>query len=242
MVTLGLNIDHVATIRQVRNAIEPDPVVAAAIAEIAGADAITIHLREDRRHINDRDVRILKQTIKTRLNLEMAASLEMQNMALEIQPYSVTLVPEKRQELTTEGGLDVVSQKDYLKEFIKPLTDNGIIVSLFVDPDFKQVEASADTGAQFIELHTGQYAEVFNTDNEHVALKNLEEAAVYADEFELRVNAGHGLNYQNVKGILHIKNLEELNIGHSIISRAVFTGMDRAVRDMKYILDNFSIK
>ncbi|EKE04224.1 MAG: hypothetical protein ACD_20C00095G0003 [uncultured bacterium] len=240
MVTLGLNIDHVATIRQARGGIEPDPIAAASIAELAGADAITVHLREDRRHINDRDVRILKQTIKTRLNLEMAATAEMQNIALEIRPYSVTLVPEKRQELTTEGGLDVVGQKEHLQEFIKPLLDKGIIVSLFVDPDFKQVEASAQTGAQFIELHTGQYAEAFNKFEEEPAFRNLCNAANLAAELGLRINAGHGLNYQNTKRILTLKNLEELNIGHSIISKAVFVGLDQAVRDMKYILDNFS--
>ena len=239
MATLGLNIDHVATIRQARGGIEPDPVTAAAIAELAGADAITVHLREDRRHINDRDVKLIKQTIKTRLNLEMAATEEIQKIALEIMPYSVTLVPEKRQELTTEGGLDVIGHKEYLNEYLKPLIDNGIIISLFIDPDFSQVEASAEIGAHFIELHTGQYAEAFNTPEEEPAFKNLENAAKLADDLGLRVNAGHGLNYQNVKRILKINNLEELNIGHSIISKAVFVGLDRAVRDMKYILDNF---
>ena len=170
----------------------------------------------------------------------MAATAEMQKIALEIRPYSVTLVPEKRQELTTEGGLDVFAQKNSLTEFIKPLTDNGIIVSLFIDPDSKQVEACSKTGAQFIELHTGQYAEAFNTDEEEPAFKSLKNAAIYAGDLDLRVNAGHGLNYLNVKRILSIKNLEELNIGHSIISRAVLVGLDQAVRDMKYLLDNFS--
>lgn len=240
MVTLGLNIDHVATIRNARGGVEPDPIAAAAIAELAGADAITVHLREDRRHINDRDVRILKKTIKTRLNLEMAATEEMQQIALEIKPYSVTLVPEKRQELTTEGGLNVISHKTILSEYVKPLIDNGIIVSLFIDPNFKQVEAAAETGAQFIELHTGQYAEAFNTEEENAAFKNLQEAALCADDMNLRVNAGHGLNYQNTRKILTIKNLEELNIGHSIISKAVFVGLEKAVKDMKYILDTFS--
>ena len=241
MVTLGLNIDHVATIRQARGGVEPDPVAAAVIAELAGADAITVHLREDRRHIQDRDVRILKQTIKTRLNLEMAATEEMQEIALEIMPYSVTLVPEKRQELTTEGGLDVVSNKERLTEYIKPLIEAGIIVSLFIDPDFDQVRASSATGAQFIELHTGQYAEAYNTNEENVSFKNLEKAAALAEELDLMVNAGHGLNYQNVKNILSITNLVELNIGHSIISRAVLVGLEQAVKDMKYLLDSFSI-
>ncbi|MCK7515986.1 MAG: pyridoxine 5'-phosphate synthase [Desulfobacterales bacterium] len=222
MATLGLNIDHIATIRQARGGVEPDPIAGAAIAELAGADAITVHLREDRRHINDRDVRILKETIKTRLNLEMAATQEMMKIALEISPYSVTLVPEKREELTTEGGLDVLGQQQYLTEYVKPLIDNGILVSLFIDPDFKQVEASANTGSQFIELHTGQYAEAFNKFEEDPAFKNLKNAAALASELGLRINAGHGLNYQNVIRILSIDNLEELNIGHSIISRAVF--------------------
>lgn len=237
MATLGLNIDHIATIRQARGGIEPDPIAAAAIAELAGADAITVHLREDRRHINDRDVKLLKDTIKTRINLEMAATSEMQRIALEILPYSVTLVPEKRQELTTEGGLDVLNNKSYLQEFIKPLLEKNIIVSLFVDPDFNQIEASSETGAQFIELHTGQYALAFNTINEEATFKSLVNAATLAHELGLRVNAGHGLNYQNIKSILTIKNIKELNIGHSIISRAVLTGLDQAVRDMKNILD-----
>jgi pyridoxine 5-phosphate synthase len=238
MTTLGLNIDHIATIRQARGGIEPDPVTAAAIAEMAGADAITVHLREDRRHINDRDVNIIKQTIKTRLNLEMAATEEMHKIALNIMPYSITLVPEKREELTTEGGLNVADQQEYLTQYISPLLEQGIIISMFIDPDSKQVEASAATGAQFIELHTGQYAEAFNTPEEEPAYKNLESAAQLADELGLKINAGHGLNYQNVKRILKIANLEELNIGHSIISKAVFVGLDKAVRDMKNILNN----
>ena len=240
MVTLGVNIDHIATIRQARGGVEPDPVAAASIAELAGADAITVHLREDRRHINDRDVKILRQTLKTRMNLEMAATLEIQQIALDLLPYSVTIVPEKRQELTTEGGLDVVENKKYLAEFIKPLVESGIIVSLFIDPDFKQVEASSQVGAQFIELHTGQYADSFNHYEEAPAYKNLENAANVAADMDLRVNAGHGLNYINVRQILKIKNLEELNIGHSIISKAALVGLDKAVRDMKRILDNFS--
>jgi pyridoxine 5-phosphate synthase len=170
----------------------------------------------------------------------MAATEEIQKIALEIMPYSVTLVPEKRQEITTEGGLDVVSQKEYLREYLKPFIDNGIIISLFIDPDFSQVEASAEIGANFIELHTGQYAEAFNTPEEEPAFRNLDNAAKLADDLGLRINAGHGLNYQNVKRILKINNIEELNIGHSIISKAVFVGLDRAVRDMKYILDSLN--
>ncbi|OGH95845.1 MAG: pyridoxine 5'-phosphate synthase [Candidatus Melainabacteria bacterium GWA2_34_9] len=241
MVTLGVNIDHVATIRQARGGVEPDPVSAAAIVELAGGDAITVHLREDRRHINDRDVKILSDTVKTRLNLEMAATEEMQKIALEIKPYSVTLVPEKRQELTTEGGLDVVRQKEYLKEYLKPLLSVGIIVSLFIDPDLEQVKASAETKAQFIELHTGQYAECFDTPKEDKIFNDLKEATKLAQELCLKVNAGHGLNYQNVKRIISIPGMVELNIGHSIVSRAVFVGLAQAVKDMKYLLDNFSI-
>jgi len=241
MVTLGVNIDHIATIRQARGGVEPDPVFAAAMVELAGGDAITVHLREDRRHINDRDVKILSDTIKTRLNLEMAATEEMQKIALEIKPYSVTLVPEKRQELTTEGGLDVVKQKEYLKEYLNPLLNAGIIVSLFIDPDLEQVKASAETKAHFIELHTGQYAEGFDTPKEDKTFNDLKEAAKLAQELGLRVNAGHGLNYQNVKRILSIPGMVELNIGHSIVSRAVFVGLGQAVKDMKYLLDNFSI-
>ncbi|MEI7475415.1 MAG: pyridoxine 5'-phosphate synthase [bacterium] len=236
MVTLGVNIDHVATLRQARGGVEPDPVTAAAIAEFAGADAITVHLREDRRHIQDRDLNLLKHTVKTRINLEMAATEEMREIALEVKPYSVTLVPEKRQEVTTEGGLDIVGQEEHLKQYIKPFLEEGIIVSLFIDPDFAQVEASARIGAHFIELHTGQYAEAFNTNDEEIAYKSLKEAAKHAHHLDLRVNAGHGLNYNNVTRILNIKCLEELNIGHSIISRAVFTGLEVAVRDMKKLI------
>ncbi len=236
MVTLGVNIDHVATIRQARGVMEPDPITAAAFVELAGGDAITVHLREDRRHINDRDVTILSQTLKTRLNLEMAATKEMKKIALNIKPYSVTLVPEKRQELTTEGGLDVVKQKEYIKEYIKPLLAAGINVSLFIDPDLEQVKASAETKAQFIELHTGQYAEAFDTLKEDKAFQELKESAELADKLGLKINAGHGLNYQNVKRIILIPGIVELNIGHSIISRAVFIGLDKAVKDMKKLL------
>lgn len=240
MVTLGVNIDHVATLRQARGGVEPDPILAAGMVEIAGGDAITVHLREDRRHISDRDVKILSQTVKTRLNLEMAATEEMQKIALELKPYSVTLVPEKREELTTEGGLNVINQKDYLANYIRPLLQEGIIVSLFIDPDLKQVNASAETKAQFIELHTGQYAESFDTPEEDKAFNNLKEATELAQGLGLKVNAGHGLNYQNVKKIISIPGMVELNIGHSIVSRAVFVGLTQAVKDMKYLLDNFS--
>lgn len=237
MVKLGVNIDHVATIRQARGGIEPDPIVAASVAELAGADSITVHLREDRRHINDRDVEILSKTIKTRINLEMAATEEMQEIALKILPHTICLVPEKREELTTEGGLDVLKQKNYLKNYIKPLMDKGIIISLFIDPSMEQVKAAQETGAEFIELHTGRYSEVFDTKEEDDALRELLHAARHANEIGLRVNAGHGLNYWNVKRILSIPDIYELNIGHTIISRAVLIGMERAVKDMKDILN-----
>ena len=236
MVKLGVNIDHVATIRQARGGVEPDPVTAAAIAELAGAESITIHLREDRRHINDRDAEIISKTVKTRLNLEMAATEEMQEIALNLLPHSVCLVPEKRQELTTEGGLDVLKQKDYLKEFVKPLQDKGIQVSLFVDPTAEQVKASAEVGAEMVELHTGQYAENFDTKGEDKAFNDLLEAAKLANILGLTVNAGHGLNYWNVERILTIPNLYEFNIGHTIISRAVLVGLERAVMDMKALI------
>jgi pyridoxine 5-phosphate synthase len=236
MVKLGVNIDHIATIRNARGGKEPDPVTAVSICELAGADSITVHLREDRRHIQDRDVHIIKQTIKTRLNLEMAAVDEMQRLAIEIKPYSCCIVPEKRQELTTEGGLDVFSQKEKIKNFIKPLIDEGIIVSLFIDADEDQVRAAYETGAQYIELHTGVYAESFNTPEENAAFNNLKQAANLAQELGLGVNAGHGLNYNNVPGILTIPGFDEFNIGHSIISKAVFTGLDEAVKSMKELL------
>ena len=237
MIKLGVNIDHVATIRQARKGIEPDPVAAAAIAELAGADSITVHLREDRRHIQNRDVQILSKTLKTRLNLEMAATEEMRKIALEIIPHSVCIVPEKRQELTTEGGLDVLKQKEYLKEYIKPVLEKGIMVSLFIAPSAEQVKASFETGAQYIELHTGCYSEAFDTKKENKTFEELENAAKFANDLGLIVNAGHGLNYQNVKKILTIPNLYELNIGHSIISRAVLVGLEKAVKDMKAVLD-----
>ncbi|OGI00009.1 MAG: pyridoxine 5'-phosphate synthase [Candidatus Melainabacteria bacterium GWF2_37_15] len=236
MVKLGLNIDHVATIRQARGGKEPDPVAAAVIAELAGADSITVHLREDRRHIQDRDVHILSKTINTRLNLEMAATEEMKQIALNIKPHSVCLVPEKRQELTTEGGLDVVKQKDILKEYIKPIIKEGILVSLFIDPDAEQIQASYETGAQCIELHTGSYAEAFDTNKEDNEFNKLENAARFANSLSLIVNAGHGLNYQNAKRMLIIPGFYEFNIGHSIISKAVMVGLEKAVQNMKYIL------
>ncbi len=229
---LGVNIDHVATLRNARGGIEPSVMEAARIAEENGATSITTHLREDRRHIKDEDVYTLIKTLKTQLNLEMAMTDDIQKIALEIRPHSICLVPEKRQEITTEGGLDVAGQLDRVTEFIKPLLDAGIIVSLFIDPDENQVKASAKTGAQFIEMHTGTYSEAFGTANEEQEFLNLKNAAKLAQSLGLKVNAGHGLNYENVKRMHEIPGLVELNIGHSIISRAVFTGLGEAVKTM----------
>lgn len=236
MVKLGVNIDHIATIRNARGGIEPNPVVAAGICEIAGCDSITVHLREDRRHIKDEDVKILRKTLTTKMNLEMAATEEMLNIALSIKPYSCCIVPEKRQELTTEGGLDVVKNFEYLQNFIAKLNDSNIVVSLFINPTEDQVEASFKAGAQYIELHTGQFANDFNTSNEQLAFNNLKHAFIKAKELGLDVNAGHGINYHNVTKLLEIKGFDELNIGHSIISKAVFTGLENAVREMKQLL------
>ncbi|AFY72636.1 pyridoxine 5''-phosphate synthase [Synechococcus sp. PCC 7502] len=234
--TLGVNIDHVATIRQARRGIEPDPVAAAVIAELAGADGITVHLREDRRHIQDRDVRILRQTIRTHLNLEMAATPEMVEIALDIKPDYVTLVPEKREEITTEGGLDVIGLGDRLTKIVVELQNAQIPVSLFVDADPSQIKASSQTGAKFVELHTGTYANAKTEDTLKHELDFLSLGCELALELGLRVNAGHGLTYWNTKAIAQLRGMEELNIGHSIISRAVLVGLDQAVREMKALI------
>lgn len=233
---LGVNIDHVATLRNARGGIEPSVIKAAEIAEENGATSITTHLREDRRHIKDEDVYTLIKTLKTRLNLEMAMADDIQKITLEIKPHSICLVPEKRQEITTEGGLDVAGQVEKVSEFIKPILDAGIIVSLFIDPDEAQVKASAKTGAQFIEIHTGTYSEMFGTDKEEIEFLKLKNSAKLAQSLGLTVNAGHGLNYENVKRMHEIPGLFELNIGHSIISRAVFTGLPEAVRSMTELI------
>lgn len=229
---LGVNIDHVATLRNARGGSEPNVIKAADICEQNGATSITTHLREDRRHIKDEDVRTLIKTINTKLNLEMAMADDIQKIALEIRPYSICLVPEKRQEVTTEGGLDVAGQLERVTNFIKPLLDVGIVVSLFIDPTEEQVRAAAKTGAQFIEMHTGTYSEAFGTENEEKEFLNLKNAAALAQSLGLKVNAGHGLNYENVHRMHEIDGLYELNIGHSIISRAVFTGLPEAVHTM----------
>ena len=233
MPTLGVNIDHVATIRQARRTVEPDPVAAAVLAELAGADGITVHLREDRRHIQDRDVRVLRETVRTHLNLEMAATDEMVAIALSIQPNYVTLVPEKREEVTTEGGLDVAGQRDRMVAVVDQLQSANIPVSLFIDPTERQIAASAAVGAQFIELHTGSYAEAHNEVHHAKELALLNRACQQAIANGLRVNAGHGLTYWNVHPIAVLEGMEELNIGHSIISRAVLVGLERAIREMK---------
>ena len=232
MTRLGVNIDHVATLRQARGVKYPDPVAAAALVEMAGADGIVVHLREDRRHIQDRDVHILRETVKTKLNLEMAATLEMVKIALEAKPHMVTLVPEKREELTTEGGLNVGGNKGTLTKTIAQLKGNGITLSLFTDPNGQQIEASKEVGADFVELHTGCYCDATTRDEEDKEYKNLLDAVSIAYELDLGINAGHGLNYFNVKRIAEIKEIEELSIGHSIVARAVLVGLDRAVRDM----------
>jgi pyridoxine 5-phosphate synthase len=233
LLSLGVNIDHVATVRQARRTVEPDPVAAAVLAELGGADGITAHLREDRRHIQDRDLRLLRETVRTHLNLEMAATPEMVKIALEVQPDYVTLVPEQREEVTTEGGLDIVGALERMKGVVGQLQDAGIPVSLFIDADSEQIEASAKIQAQFIELHTGQYAEANTEVEREKELEILRKGCEGAIALGLRVNAGHGLTYQNVRPVASIQGMEELNIGHTIISRAVLVGIKQAVRDMR---------
>ncbi len=229
---LCLNIDHIATLRNARGGTEPDPVEAAKICERAGADGIVVHLREDRRHIKDRDVWKLRETVTTKLDLEMGASDEIVAIALEIVPDLITLVPEKRLELTTEGGLDVVAQKEKLKNVITLFHNKKIPVSLFIDPVMAQIEASKEIGAEMIELHTGEYAEATTQEELQRLLKEIKAAAQYGKQMGLEVNAGHGLNYSNVSGVAAISQIDEMSIGHSIISRAAFVGLDRAVKEM----------
>lgn len=233
---LGVNIDHVATIRQARGTRYPDTVQAAALAEEAGADGITIHLREDRRHIQDRDVYILAETLQTRMNLEMAVTDEMLSIAEKVKPAHCCLVPEKREELTTEGGLDILGQEPRMKEACERLTNAGIEVSLFIDPDPAQIDATIRCGAPVIELHTGAYAEAETAKEQADELKRIQEAASYAYQKGLIVNAGHGLHYHNVEQIAEIPELNELNIGHGIIARALFVGLKEAISEMKQIM------
>ena len=235
-ILLGVNIDHVATLRQARGTRYPDPVQAAIEAEQAGADGITIHLREDRRHIQERDVAILTDIIQTKINLEMAVTDEMLKVAEKYQPADCCLVPEKREELTTEGGLDVVKQLDSMTAACQRLAAAGVTVSLFIDPDIKQIEAAAKCGVPVIELHTGRYADAPNTLAATHELQTIVDAVAYGRRLGLKVNAGHGLNYHNVKQIAKIADITELNIGHAIVARAVFTGLQTAVRDMKKLM------
>lgn len=232
MISLGVNIDHVATLREARQGVEPEPVWAASLCELAGCHCITLHLREDRRHIQDRDLKILKKTVSVKLNLEMAITQEIVSIAKQVKPDQATLVPEKRVEITTEGGLEVVKNFKKVKEAVSRLKKSKIETSLFIEPDEAQIKAAEATGAGFIELHTGSFANAGNERAQHKELKRLIKGAEIARKLGLRVNAGHGINYQNIRQIVKIPYLEELNIGHSIISRAVFVGLERAVKEM----------
>ncbi len=238
-ILLGVNVDHVATIRKQRDTRYPDPVTAAALAELAGADQVTVHLREDRRHIVDRDVRILRETVQTRLNLEMAATDEMQRIAKELRPDQVSLVPEKREERTTEGGLDVKAGLEYLTFYVAQLRQGGVPAVAFIDADPEQVKASQQAGFIGVELHTGDYCDATSEEAREEELERLQEAAEAAAALGLHVAAGHGLDYTNVEAVCGIEEICELNIGHSVISRAVLVGIDQAVREMRQILDHF---
>lgn len=235
---LGVNIDHVATVRNARGTNYPDPVTAAAIAELAGADSITTHLREDRRHITDRDVRIIRETVKTSLNLEMAVTDEILAIAVAVAPQKVCMVPERREEVTTEGGLDVLSNMSKIEKAITKLDNVGTVCSLFIDPVKEQIDAAVKVGAPFVEFHTGRYANATNDKELKHELQVLTDMAAYAESVGLGVNSGHGLNYNNVAAIAAIPQMNELNIGHSIIARAVFTGLTEAVKIMKEIMVN----
>jgi pyridoxine 5-phosphate synthase len=237
---LGVNVDHVATIRQARKGIDPDPVMAATLAILGGADGITVHLREDRRHIQDRDVKVLKELVAVELNLEMAATKEMIGIASQLKPDLVTFVPEKRQELTTEGGLDVKSQKKGIGEAIKKIQDKGIPVSLFINPDFEDITVSKQIKADMVEIHTGMYANTKGR-RQHEELIRIMNAVRYTLDIGLTVNAGHGLNYFNVQKIASLQGIRGLYIGHSIISRAVLVGMERAIREMKELMKEVEV-
>ncbi len=232
MPRLNVNIDHIATIREARKSKEPDPVLAAYMVELAGAEGIVVHLREDRRHIQDRDLFILRKTVKTKLNLEMAPTREMIDIALDVRPDMVTLVPEKRQELTTEGGLDVLKSPESVAHVINEIKAGGIFVSVFIDPNLKQIEVVKKAGADMVEIHTGIYANAKNEKGQDNELIKIREAVEFSDKVGLRVAAGHGLNYTNVRKVSTLKGIEELNIGHSIIANAVMVGIEKAVREM----------
>ncbi len=232
MPRLNVNIDHVATLRQARRGTDPDPVLAAYLAEVAGADGIVVHLREDRRHIQIRDLHILRQTVKTKLNLEMAPTGEMVGIALDVKPDMVTLVPEKREEITTEGGLNVIDNHRVVSKVVKRLREGGLFVSLFIDPDQEQIKASRNADADMVELHTGHYAEAKNEQIRREEFKKVEYSVKIALEHDLRISAGHGLDYKNVRMIASLSDIEELNIGFSIIARSIIVGMEKAVREM----------
>lgn len=241
MIKLGVNIDHVATLRQARGTHYPDPVQAAMEAEQGGADAITLHLREDRRHIQDRDVEIIRKRIQTRLNLELSVADEIVAFAARILPQDCCLVPERRQELTTEGGLDVVSGYEKISTICLKLHRKGVRVSLFVDAEFEQIEAAAKMGAPVIEIHTGHYADAENEETQRRELARIEKAVNQGLKLQLQVNAGHGLNYHNVQAIASIPGISELNIGHAIVARAIFTGMREAVSEMKRLMQEVAV-
>lgn len=238
MAGVMVNVDHIATVRQARGGNEPDPVVAAALAELAGCDGIIVHLREDRRHIQDRDLELLRKTVKTKLNLEMAALPEMVKIAQKIKPDIATLVPEKRRELTTEGGLDVITNRKSVKKNVKELQKAGIIVSLFIDPDPKQIEVSREEiETDYIEIHTGAFSEAKNLTQEKSEMQKLIEAVEVASQLGLGINAGHGLDYYNIKKVISIEEIEEFSIGHSIVARALMVGMEKAVREMIALIE-----
>lgn len=233
---LAINVDHIATLRNARNEKEPDPVAAAVLSELAGAAGIVCHLREDRRHIKDRDLRMLRETVKTKLDLEMAMTDEMKRIAIETKPELVTLVPERRQELTTEGGLDVISQKEALRPYIAELKSHGIPTSLFVEPTIESITVAAEVGSEIVELHTGKYSLLKNHQEIEAEIKRLRDAAQFARKSGLRVVAGHGLNYQNVAAIKEITEIEEVSIGHAVIARAALVGIEAAVKEMIALL------
>jgi pyridoxine 5-phosphate synthase len=233
---LGVNIDHVATVRQARRTVEPDPVRAAVLAELGGADQITVHLREDRRHIQDRDLRLLKETVTTRLNMEMGLADEIIEIALALKPHQVSIVPENRQEITTEGGLDAAAERDRLRACVARFHEAGIAVSLFIDPERKQIEAARAVGADHVEFHTGKFADAAGIAAVRQEIYRLHLAAILARNAHLHVAAGHGLTYTNVRSVVNILEIGELNIGHSIVSRAIFVGLQRAVREMKELM------
>jgi len=238
MAGVMVNVDHIATVRQARGGNDPDPVVAAALAELAGCDGIIVHLREDRRHIQDRELKLLRKTVKTKLNLEMASVPEMVKIAQKIKPDIATLVPEKRRELTTEGGLDAITNRKSVKKSVKELQKAGIIVSLFIDPDPKQIEVSREEiETDYIEIHTGAFSEAKNLTQEKSELQKLIEAVEVASQLGLGINAGHGLDYYNIKKVISIEEIEEFSIGHSIVARALMVGMEKAVREMIALIE-----